>query len=281
MTCRFCRATNGDDDHRCHRCGRRLDAAARTYPVNTHATAPALRMEEHEAPQERVRERARPEVLAGGDPSGSAARPALQRSLFPRDLPRVVPFETIAPQPVRARNPRRSEAPRRARTPREIPGQSRLDFNPLPLPHASPCAGSELCDEPVATPTHRVMAAAFDASMIALGAGLFAAVFHIAGGEFILLKQTIPFFVAAAALIALLYRAMWCIANGDTAGMRAVRMRVVNFDGRPPTRRERFWRMGCGVLGLFAAGLGIAWALVDEESLTWHDHMSKTFPTPY
>jgi hypothetical protein len=21
------------------------------------------------------------------------------------------------------------------------------------------------------------------------------------------------------------------------------------------------------------------WALVDEESLTWHDHISKTFPT--
>jgi hypothetical protein len=27
--------------------------------------------------------------------------------------------------------------------------------------------------------------------------------------------------------------------------------------------------------------LGMLWALVDEEALTWHDHMSKTFPTPY
>jgi hypothetical protein len=23
----------------------------------------------------------------------------------------------------------------------------------------------------------------------------------------------------------------------------------------------------------------LVWALVDEESLTWHDHISKTFPT--
>ena len=25
---------------------------------------------------------------------------------------------------------------------------------------------------------------------------------------------------------------------------------------------------------------GIGEALVDEENLTWHDHISKTFPTP-
>ena len=28
-----------------------------------------------------------------------------------------------------------------------------------------------------------------------------------------------------------------------------------------------------------SAGLGLLWSLADEESLTWHDHMSKTFPT--
>jgi hypothetical protein len=26
--------------------------------------------------------------------------------------------------------------------------------------------------------------------------------------------------------------------------------------------------------------LGIVWALLDEEHLTWHDHISKVFPTP-
>jgi len=32
-------------------------------------------------------------------------------------------------------------------------------------------------------------------------------------------------------------------------------------------------------LSLCSLGLGLVWALVDEESLTWHDHISKTFPT--
>ena len=40
-----------------------------------------------------------------------------------------------------------------------------------------------------------------------------------------------------------------------------------------------------GVIGmsmLFSSvfsGIGLLWALADEESLTWQDHMSNTFPT--
>jgi hypothetical protein len=33
-------------------------------------------------------------------------------------------------------------------------------------------------------------------------------------------------------------------------------------------------------VSFIAAGIGLLWALVDEERLTWHDYMSKTFPTP-
>ena len=36
------------------------------------------------------------------------------------------------------------------------------------------------------------------------------------------------------------------------------------------------WRHTFEIFG----GLGLVWALVDEENLTWHDHISKTFPTP-
>jgi hypothetical protein len=31
------------------------------------------------------------------------------------------------------------------------------------------------------------------------------------------------------------------------------------------------------LLGAGAVGLGYLWALADEEALTWHDRMSKTF----
>jgi len=32
-------------------------------------------------------------------------------------------------------------------------------------------------------------------------------------------------------------------------------------------------------LSFCSGGLGLLWAVADEENLTWHDHISKTFPT--
>ena len=56
-------------------------------------------------------------------------------------------------------------------------------------------------------------------------------------------------------------------------------MKLINFDGSPIDRRERGIRFAAAWLSLCSAGLGLLWSLADEESLTWHDHMSKTFPT--
>jgi uncharacterized RDD family membrane protein YckC len=61
--------------------------------------------------------------------------------------------------------------------------------------------------------------------------------------------------------------------------MRFAGLRLVDFDGRKPHRDARLLRQAAGFLSLCSLGLGLVWALVDEESLTWHDHISKTFPT--
>ena len=110
---------------------------------------------------------------------------------------------------------------------------------------------------------------------------LFLLIFYLSGGEFVLNRQTIPLFGGIVILFALLSKILWCLGNGDTAGMRWAHLRLVNFDGRAPDREERLARMASGCLSFMAAGLGLLWSLVDEETLTWHDHMSKTFPTPY
>ena len=59
--------------------------------------------------------------------------------------------------------------------------------------------------------------------------------------------------------------------------MRWSSVKVLNFDGQRPTREQRLTRLFAGALSFLAAGLGLVWALADEESLTWHDHISKTF----
>src|SRR6202041_3046551 len=101
-------------------------------------------------------------------------------------------------------------APRSPR--RDSDSQQSLDFH-SDRANLTSSLGTEVhaviyCDAPVALPAHRMIAAAFDASMVLIAVGLFLGVFFLSGG------------------------------------------------------------------------LGLVWALVDEENLTWHDHISKTFPTP-
>ena len=69
------------------------------------------------------------------------------------------------------------------------------------------------------------------------------------------------------------------LAGRDTTGMRKAGLQLVDFDGNPPSQARRYQRL-CGTfLSSAAAGIGMIWALLDEDGLTWHDHMSGTFPT--
>jgi uncharacterized RDD family membrane protein YckC len=61
--------------------------------------------------------------------------------------------------------------------------------------------------------------------------------------------------------------------------MRCAGLRLVDFDGNPPSPGRRYQRLVGSILSVLAGGMGLIWALVDEERLTWHDHISSTFPT--
>ena len=280
---------NDADERRCVRCGRRLHFAAPQpapdrYPLTT-STAPALR------------------ALPGGQPLAARSQEEriaqpIQRGLFPPGetpfSPKVVPIPTLTPLRPRESGPQRRGSARGAsggnsrRTP---DSQRRLEFYESSggllsggFASGNPPLATQVevifCDAPVALPTHRLLAAAVDAGIVLVGIGLFLAVFLLSGGEMSLTKSSIPIFAAALALVTLFYRLLWSVANTDTPGMRFAGLRLVDFDGRKPGLEQRRLRQIASVLSLLSAGLGIVWALVDEESLTWHDHISKTFPTP-
>jgi uncharacterized RDD family membrane protein YckC len=256
-------------------------------PVHTGASsaAPALRFDEQP-------EAVRAPAAVSEKPAEPAPRArAYQRSLFPsKEMPQVVPFESIAPW---VTEPRASKGPatHRPRAKKPIPGQQDLDFTAAVSPARRVNDESHpliYCDAPVAVLAHRVMAAAIDTSLVVIALGLFMLVFRsflfiqgLNGSAIPVNKQTLVLFLGIAAVLGLLYKILWCLANGDTAGMRWSRLRVVTFDGRNLDREQRLVRLASGCLSFLAAGLGLAWALVDEETLTWHDHISKTFPTPY
>jgi len=261
------------------------------------ATAPALELvpDREQAP---VAE-ARPEPVY--QPLYQPLYQPSQSSLF-RDVSnglKVIPIPTLAPvrprespESLREERAREESAQRRRaqRTPRAAARngvhrqnvQQSLDF--YGAHGGEPAMGAQVeaviyCDAPVAPPSQRTFAALFDGAMVALALGLFLGVFVAAGGAVAITASNALSFLAVGGLVALFYRFLFCIGNGDTPGMRFAGLRLVDFDGRVPDRDRRGMRQIAGVLSLVSAGLGLVWALVDEESLTWHDHISKTFPT--
>jgi uncharacterized RDD family membrane protein YckC len=303
MECHYCQAANAEEDHRCGRCGRRLRSSpvyagsSAAAPVLQSNDAPVLQdyagivLQPHEALEALgpVRRPAnRTDARRPMEPSAPRRPITYQPSLFTsRELPLVVQFETIAPGVVQPA-PRKPASTPRQRRRKAIPGQQSLEFTHLEFNHqfAQPARPSHVADgvgyrgARVAIPAHRALAAAVDASILVLALGVFGIVFHLLGGVFVLNAKTAPMFLGVAAGIVIFYRLLWCLANGDTAGQKWTRLRLVNFDGQAPTRRQRFYRTVSGFLSLMAGGIGLLWGLVDEDTLTWHDHISKTFPTP-
>ncbi len=289
MQCRYCQNWNEEDERRCVRCGRRLHlssarSAAEVYSPEVYSNesysssgaATALAFES----------------IPGGQPLAAAPaervnyQPSLFRDAAYRDSvagPKVIPIPMLTPSrpPARTEVPSRRARPAAARIPRRDPkSQQSLEFYDA----AASALGTEVhaviyCDAPVALPAHRMIAAAFDASMVLIAVGLFLGVFFLSGGMLMLSKQNAPFLISVAVLMGMFYRFLWVLGNGETPGMRFAGLRTVNFDGRTPDRDQRAFRQVSSLLSFLSAGLGLVWALVDEENLTWHDHISKTFPT--
>ncbi len=219
-----------------------------------------------------------------------------QQPLFAQPLhdPRVIPFDSLTtaadresiraraaelerPAPVkaakvelrRARTQRRSSADQKQRH-LEFLGEENVLAQPL---------AATICDAPVAPPWLRMKAAAIDGALIASACILSFAIFRYAGGSMPSDRHLLPFFIGALLTIPCLYKLLWTFAGCDSIGMRQTGLRLVDFDGNPPSRERRYQRMLGSVLSILAAGTGLVWAFVDEDSLTWHDHISGTFPT--
>jgi uncharacterized RDD family membrane protein YckC len=196
--------------------------------------------------------------------------------LFGGERPKVIPFESVAAGRIardqlnRAR--RQSPSATQSGTAQRTVQQS-LDFRPRAQRQQT-----EYVEAPIAAPQVRLKAALVDAVLMTAGVAIAALTFRVMGGSFVVTKETAAFYGGAVAAMALFYQLFWCVLGRETAGMRLFRLRLVTFDGSEPAWRMRVLRFGATCLGLVAAGMGLVWALVDEEKLTWQDHISKTFP---
>jgi len=213
----------------------------------------------------------------------------------PREAPAVVPRQDrlFAERPAKlvampaarpqSKSTGSSRTPRSPRRPVAPDSQGSLDF--VAQAHTRKTLGTTVeamifCEEPVATVWHRAIAAALDWSMVIIGYGLCVLLFHLMGGAFDLRNGTsLAAFGGMLAAIGFAYGAIWTLAGRDTPGMRWTQLQITTFDGYPPEPRHRLLRLAGSCLSLCTV-VGLLWSLADEESLTWQDHISGTFPTP-
>ena len=66
------------------------------------------------------------------------------------------------------------------------------------------------------------------------------------------------------------------IKNGQTLGMQAWRIKLVDFAGNKPGAWQSLVRCLGALLSAACLGLGYLWCLVDKHGRYWHDYISRT-----
>lgn len=64
--------------------------------------------------------------------------------------------------------------------------------------------------------------------------------------------------------------------GGQTIGMKAWRLTLINDNPKPLQLSQCMLRTGTGFFSLVLGGLGFWWALFDKQQRTWHDMASYT-----
>jgi uncharacterized RDD family membrane protein YckC len=292
MHCQYCGLINGEDDHRCLRCGRRMTGVAIAAPTSyIGATALAV---------------ARPEMDSEISPPRAQGpqQPPLFQAAQALHAPsqKVIPFpapagnvSTHRPAPLAPQSPALPPSRSSAKRPAAPAGQGNLDFRPnVPQGErilATGVPAQVYGDGRVAPPMRRMTAGAMDVSMVLLGFGVFAGAARfaasyltsaapdaISGSAFGAGKAVWITLAVSLILISLFYGLIWAIARRETAGMNWTQLHLVTFDGSPLDGRNRAIRFISAWLSYCSGGLGLLWALADEENLAFHDHISKTYP---
>lgn len=194
---------------------------------------------------------------------------------FPRSwTPPQAPLDQLA-EPV-------TDRPRILEVPEVVPPAPALGgitIEPVQQPEVEKRPGIDvpLQSAPLA---RRIFSAAIDGFIIAAACALFGFIF----GQITPLRPP-PLEMAALGtgffgLFWAVYQYLLLVYSGSTPGLRLVRLELALFDGRPPGRNLRRWRVLASFLSAISLGMGYAWVFLDEDALCWHDRITHTYLAP-
>ena len=160
------------------------------------------------------------------------------------------------------------DAPAKSQVPTILDADAPAFMAAAPLPQTAPFR-------------RRVMAVAIDFALILSAfAGCTAVAIHVAHTE----PTGMPAVISAAGVLCafyLLYQMLFFSFSNQTPGMRLARIGFCTMTDGHPTRaaiRRRLLALG---IALCPAGLGVFWAVLDEDGLGWHDRISQMYPRCY
>lgn len=288
MICYRCSHWNSEDDHRCARCATRLND--RVIPTSLRYQG-ALALKPSPVAVAELEDE--PEQVVQPETAPTRTRlpkhfTSLQQSLFAlRDAAKVVSIDGSSFEAPALPRPTRKPAPKKRQISASyLPQQGVLEFVPMVGPEPKKLATSVeariACENPIASLTHRAAAAVWDFAIIgALISVFFGIIAWKCEGlvEALANPLCLAVLATAAGLLGFVYDAAFLLIRGETPGMRMAGLRFVDFDGRPASEFQLQKRVFGGIVSVLPIGMGLLWAMVDEETLSWRDHISGTFPT--
>ena len=170
-----------------------------------------------------------------------------------------------------------------ASKPHSADGRMMIDVSNSPDADAAGEDAGELTERahaglyPVAPLGDRQLAGIIDAACLLFAFGGFVALFGSLGGQLTLSKMNAAVYLAALSVVYFQYFALFTVFGATTPGMMFRGLQVMSFSGEPPTPRQLLLRSAGYMLSAGIGLIGFLWAVWDEDQLTWHDRLSKTY----
>jgi uncharacterized RDD family membrane protein YckC len=127
----------------------------------------------------------------------------------------------------------------------------------------------------------RLMAASMDVLLVLGGFVAFAGAFAKVAGP---IELGIPLAAAGGVVLVVLYVAyqlLFFTLSDQTPGMRYARIGLCTFSDENPSRAAMRKRVLAQIVAIVPLGLGLVWALLDDDRLGWHDRMSRMYQRAY
>jgi uncharacterized RDD family membrane protein YckC len=129
----------------------------------------------------------------------------------------------------------------------------------------------------VAPLPQRFTAALIDVLIVAGATAVFAIIVAQSVTDFAWTKPLMGMAMLVPILFWAVFNYLFLVHGGATPGMVFTRIRLSAFTGHQAPRSLRRWRAFLMVLSCASMGFGFLWALFDQDTLCWHDRMTRTY----